>query len=408
MLAERLLRDHPDVVRDGLQRRSLGDDALATLEQWRALDRRRQALATEFDALAHTPAGAMPDPQRRAELRAAVVAIAHEQRALALLLPNLPASDVPEGSGTADDLVLRAWGDPRPHEAWMRDHLDLATALGILDLPLATRLAGPRFPLLVGEGARLSRVLAAFMLDLHHAAGYTEIAPPHVLRADALTGTGHLPRHANDLYALAADALYLSPTAEAQLVALHAGERIAEDVLPLAYTACTPAFRREAGSAGSANRGLIRQHQFDKVELVHVCTPDDAPRAFDAIVSQAENVLRVLKLPYRVVALCAGDLPFSAERTLDVEVWLPAEQRYLEVSSVSDCGTFQARRLGTRYSPRGGGRTRFVSTLNGSALAIGRTIVALLENGQRAGGGVALPAVLETYFAGGSTLFAFA
>jgi seryl-tRNA synthetase len=229
------------------------------------------------------------------------------------------------------------------------------------------------------------------MLDLHTTAGYTEVAPPHLLRAATLEATSHLPRYADDLYTVERDGLWLSPTAEAQLVGLHAGETLVAVRLPLRYTACTPAFRRESGAAGAATRGLIRQHQFDKVELVQIATPEESDAAFAAIVAQAELVLRALELPYRVVALCGGELPFSSSRTYDLEVWLPSRGTYVEISSVSDCGPFQARRARLRFHPAGAGKPQYPHTLNGSALAIGRTIAALLECGQRADGTVRLP-----------------
>jgi seryl-tRNA synthetase len=270
-------------------------------------------------------------------------------------------------------------------------------ALGILDAERATKLAGARFPLLLGAGARLARALAALLLDSATLRGYIEVAPPHLLRPATLEATGHLPHFTDDLFSLPADQLYLSPTAEVQLVGLHAGETLPEARLPLAYTACAPAFRREAGSAGRATRGLLRQHQFDEVELVRITTPEDADAAFDTLRADAEAALRALELPYRVVALCAGELPFSAQRTHDLEVWLPGQHAYVEISSISDCGPFQARRARLRYRPTGGGRPRYPHTLNGTALAIGRTLAALLENGQRADGSVALPAALAAY-----------
>jgi seryl-tRNA synthetase len=408
MLNDRLLREHPEVVRASLRRRHAGGDAERALDRWLALDAQRRAAATRSDELARAIAAAQPEPgarspadvsalaRERQSVEDALAVLEAEQRAVALLLPNLPDSRVPEG-GPDHNVELRRWGTPPTFDVAPRRHDELAAALGILDLPRATALAGSRFPLLLGAGARLARALAAFMLDLHAARGYVEVAPPHLLRRETLEGTGHLPRHEDELYAIPRDALYLSPTAEVQLVALHAGETLPAARLPLACTAATPAFRREAGSAGAATRGLLRQHQFDKVELVRITTPDDADDAFDALLADAEDVLRRLALPYRVLALCAGELPFAAQRSYDLEVWMPGMGRYVEISSISDCGPFQARRLRLRYRPAGGGRARHPHTLNGSALAIGRTIAALLENGQHADGSVTLPAVLEPY-----------
>ncbi len=406
MLGEKLLREWPDEVRAGLRRRHAGAEAERDLDRWRALDAERREAATRHDDLArmaaqarrgaHAP-GTEEARARARERRAAAEALGALEarlREVALRLPNLPDPRVPEGDGPAANVVLRQWGEPPTLDFAPRTHDELAAALGILDLPRATKLAGTRFPLLLGMGARLARALAALMLELHAAHGYVEVAPPHLLRRATLEGTGHLPLHQDDLYAVAQDELYLSPTAEAQLVALHAGETLAEARLPLAYTAATPAFRREAGSAGAATRGLLRQHQFDKVELVRVATPETADAAFETLLADAEAVPRALGLPHRVVALSAGELPFSAQRTCDIEVWMPGQGRHVEVSSVSDCGAFQARRLGLRYRPAAGGRARYPHTLNGSALAIGRTLAALIENGQRADGTVMLPPAL--------------
>jgi seryl-tRNA synthetase len=318
-------------------------------------------------------------------------------RALALTLPNAPDARTPDGADATANRLVRSWGEPPAFGFAPQPHDVLGAALGILDLPRATRMSGPRFPLLLGAGARLARALAAFMLDAHHAEGYVEVAPPDLLLAATLIGAGHLPRHAGELFALPDDGLYLSPTAEAQLIALHAGETLDVDALPLAYTAYTQAYRREAGSAGAQTHGLLRQRQFGKVELARVVAPETTDEALVALVASAEALLRRLGLPYRVVELCAGELPFSARRTFDLEVWLAGEGRYIEISSVSDCGEFQARRLGLRYRLRPGAAAAYPHTLNGSALPIGRTLAALLEHGQRADGSVTLPAALAPY-----------
>jgi len=399
MLSDRLLREHPDDVRAGLRRRRAGAEAERALDEWLELGAKRRALATQRDALAqaaHAGKTAGID-MSLTQARRALADLERCKRALALQLPNLPDERVPEGDGAEANVELRRWGEPPTFAFTMRSHEELGAALGILDLPRATKLAGPRFPLFVGAGARLVRALASLMLDLARERGYIEVAPPHLLRGETLVGTGHLPHFAGDLYAIASDDLYLSPTAEAQLTALHAGETLHERDLPLAYVAWTPCFRREAGSAGTATRGLIRQHQFDKVELVRVVTPEAADAAFETLIADAEAVLRALELPYRVVELCAAELPASAARSVDLEVWLAAQGRYVEISSISDCATFQARRLELRYRPAGGGRGRYPHTLNGSALAIGRTIAALLEQGQRADGAVTLPVALQRY-----------
>lgn len=408
MLSERWLRGRPDEVRAALARRHAGAEALAAYEAWRTLDETRRTAAARYDALgaemkrlrvvgraASAERGALQAELR--EVRLARDELAGRQRELALGLPNAPDSRVPAGSDASANHTLREWGEARAFDFTPQPHDALGAALGILDLPRATRMAGPRMPLLLGAGARLARGLATLMLDAHVAAGYLEVAPPDLLLAATLTGSGHLPRHARDLFALPADGLYLSPTAEAQLVALRAGETLDARELPLAYTAYTQAYRREAGSAGARTRGLLRQRQFGKVELVRVVAPEAADAALAALVGAAEALLRRLGLRYRVVELCAGELPFSARRTLDLEVWLAGEGRWLEISSVSDCGEFQARRLGLRYRPRPGASAVWPVTLNGSALPIGRTLAALLEQGQRADGSVALPDALAAY-----------
>ena len=384
MLNERYVRAHPDEVRAALRRREAGEDEEHALDEWLALDARRRRTSPP-SPLSLRGEG---EPVVAGEL----AAVEAQARAALLRIPNLPAPDVPD-----ETTELRRWGESRVFEFAPRRHDELAAALGLLDLPRATKLSGTRFPLLIGSGAQLARALAALMLDLHAARGYVEVAPPHLLKAATLEGTGHLPRHEDELYAIPRDGLYLSPTAEAQLVALHAGETLPASRLPLAYAAWTPCYRREAGSAGAATRGLIRQHQFDKVELVRIGTAEGAAAAFATIVDDAEAVLRALALPYRVVALAARELPFASRRTVDLEVWMPGQGRYVEISSVSDCGDFQARRLGLRYRPAGAGRNQFAHTLNGSALAIGRALAALLENGQRANGSVALPDALAGY-----------
>ncbi|HEX6819188.1 MAG TPA: serine--tRNA ligase [Ktedonobacterales bacterium] len=403
MLSDRLLREHPERVRDGLRRRHAGAEAEATLDGWLALDAERRELATRRDDLARTAHSAAysgeggREPAELVDIARTLTDLTARMRELALRLPNIPDARVPEGANASSNVELRRWGEPRTFSFPARSHDELGTALGVLDLPRATKLAGPRFPLLVGNGARLSRSLAALMLDLARERGYTEVAPPHLLRAATLEGTGHLPRFADELYALRADDLYLSPTAEAQLVALHASETFPPTALPLAYAAWTPCFRREAGSAGTARRGLLRQHQFDKVELVRIVAPEEADAAFAQMIGDAEAVLRALELPYRVVELCAGELPASAARGVDLEVWMAAQGLYVEISSISDCATFQSRRLELRYRPASGGRARYPHTLNGSALAVGRTIAALLEHNQRADGSVTLPAALRPY-----------
>lgn len=408
MLSERWLRAQPEQARDALRRRHADAETLAALESWLALDAERRTLAARFEAQAAEARrlGAARDLRQAAAhdatqaTRRALDELATRMRSLALMLPNVPDPRTPDGADASANCVVREWGARGAFDFAPQPHDVIGARLGILDLPRATRMSGARFPLLLGAGARLARALAAWMLAAHHAAGYVEVAPPDLLLAETLVGTGHLPQHSHDLFALSADDLYLSPTAEAQLMALHAGETLAADALPLAYTAYTQAFRREAGSAGARTHGLLRQRQFGKVELAQVVAREDADAALAAMVASAEALLRGLDLPYRVVELCAGELPFSARRTFDLEVWLAGEGRYIEISSVSDCGEFQARRLRLRYHAHSGAQASYPHTLNGSALPIGRTLAALLEHGQRADGSVALPAALAPYYDG--------
>jgi seryl-tRNA synthetase len=380
MLNERWLRRSPDEARAALARRNAGPEALAALDAWLSLDAERREAAARFDALA-----AQGSAIRHA--RTDLDDLTTRQRAVALALPNAPDPRAPDGGGPDANRIVRFWGTPPVFAFTPAPHDALGAALGLLDLPRATRMSGPRFPLLLGAGARLARALASYLLETHIAAGYLEVAPPDLLRAETLVGTGHLPAHEDELFAIPRDNLYLSPTAEARL--------------PLKLTAYTQAYRREAGSAGSKTRGLLRQRQFGKVELVRIVAPEEADAALEEMIAEAEAPLRALELPYRVVEMCAGELPFSAQRSFDLEVWMPTLGGYLEIASLSTCGTFQARRLGLRYRPRLGAAARHPYTLNGSALPIGRTLAALLEHGQRADGSVALPAALTPYGAPG-------
>lgn len=320
-------------------------------------------------------------------------------RALLLSVPNLPADDAPDGQPSDPMVEIRRWGRPPEFGFAPADHLDIGVALGILDPARAAKLSGSRFSVTRGAGARLERALANFLLDLHTAEqGYTEHGVPHLVSAETMTGTGQLPKFADDLFStqVAGRELLLIPTAEVPLVNLYRDELIDEAALPLALTARTPCYRGEAGSYGRDTRGLIRLHQFEKVELVRFCHPDDAATQLELITSHAEEALRRLGLHYRVVDLRTGDLGFSARRTYDLEVWLPSQQTFREISSCSDCGTFQARRASIRMRGRGG-KKAFPATLNASGLPIGRTMAALLEQNQRADGSVVLPAALAAY-----------
>jgi len=320
---------------------------------------------------------------------------------LEMSIPNLPAEAVPQGADEGANHEERRWGAPPEFDFEPQAHWDLGPALEIIDFERAVTIAGGRFAVLRGKGAALERALISYMLDLHTTEhGYTEILPPAVVNTDSLQGTGQLPKFADDLFHLDDTDFYLSPTAEVQLTNLHRGEVLEEESLPVRYCAFTPCFRAEAGSYGKDVRGLIRLHQFNKVELVQLTRPDQSSDALDALTGHAEAVLQGLGLPYRVVSLCTGDLGFSAARTTDLEVWLPGQSAYREISSCSSFTDFQARRAGLRYRPTEGGKARLLHTVNGSGLAIGRTMVAVLENYQQADGSVVVPEVLRPYMGG--------
>ena len=322
-----------------------------------------------------------------------------EENANAFLLsiPNIPDKSVPPGKDETGNVEVRKWGEPRAFDFEPLNHWDIGTILDIIDFERASKIAGARFSLTKGHGARLERSLMNFMLDLHTSKGYREVFPPIIVNRESMTGTGQLPKFASELFTISDPELYLIPTAEVPVTNIHRGEILNEKELPLYYTAYTPCFRREAGSYGKDVRGLIRQHQFNKVELVKFVRPEDSFDELESLTSDAEEVLQKLELPYRVVALCTGDLGFSAAKTYDLEVWLPGQQKYREISSCSNFIDFQARRASIRFKREGKKGTEFVHTLNGSALAIGRTLVAILENYQQKDGSVVVPEALRQY-----------
>ncbi len=317
-----------------------------------------------------------------------------------LWLPNLPHPTVPIGAGPEENVEVRRWGEPRAFEFPPRPHWEIGERLGVLDFERAARLSGARFAVLWGWGARLERALISFMLDLHlREHGYQEAWVPYLVSRETMEGTGQLPKFADDLFQTQ-DGLWLIPTAEVPLTNLHRGEILREAELPKRYVAYTPCFRREAGSYGADTRGLIRQHQFDKVELVKLTTPGTSYDGLEGMVRDAEAVLQRLGLPYRVVTLSTGDMGFAAAKTYDLEVWLPGQGKYREISSCSNCEAFQARRAEIRYRPAGGGKAEHVHTLNGSGVAVGRTWLAILENYQEADGSVIIPPALRPYLDG--------
>lgn len=314
-----------------------------------------------------------------------------------LAIPNLPDDSVPVGADESDNVEVRKWGVPRAFDFEIKDHTDIGEGLGQLDFALASKLTGARFSTLKGGLARLNRALIQFMLDTHISKGYTEMYVPYMVNAESLKGTGQLPKFEEDLFKVS-DSYYMIPTSEVPLTNTVRDTILAPSDLPMKLTAHTPCFRSEAGSAGRDTRGLIRQHQFEKVEMVQIVRADTSMQALDEMTAQAESILQALELPYRVITLCTGDMGFGAVKTYDIEVWLPSQDTYREISSCSNCGDFQARRMGARV--KDGKQTELVHTLNGSGLAVGRTLLAILENHQNANGTVNIPKVLQPYMGG--------
>ena len=314
-----------------------------------------------------------------------------------LAIPNLPDDSVPVGADESDNVEIRKWGTPRVFDFKVKDHTDIGEGLGQLDFALASKLTGARFSTLKGGLARLNRALIGFMLDTHIAKGYTEMYVPYMVNANSLKGTGQLPKFEEDLFKVS-DGYYMIPTSEVPLTNTVRDTILSPNDLPMKLTAHTPCFRSEAGSAGRDTRGLIRQHQFEKVEMVQIVRADTSMQALEEMTAQAESILQALELPYRVVMLCTGDMGFGAVKTYDIEVWLPSQDAYREISSCSNCGDFQARRMGARV--KDGKQTELVHTLNGSGLAVGRTLLAILENHQNADGTVNIPKALQPYMEG--------
>ncbi|MEJ7622378.1 MAG: serine--tRNA ligase [Pyrinomonadaceae bacterium] len=317
-------------------------------------------------------------------------------------LPNIPADDVPVGADESANVEIRRWGEPKEFDFEPKDHVDLGQNLGILDLERATKIAGSRFAILNGDGARLERALVNFMLDVQtREHGYTETLPPFLVNRQALFGTNQLPKFETDLFHIKDDRGFaLIPTAEVPVTNYHSEEILDASELPKKYAAYSPCFRSEAGSYGRDTRGLIRQHQFEKVELVKLCVPEESESEHEKLTADAERILQLLGLAYRTVMLSTGDMGFGARKTYDIEVWLPSQKTYREISSCSNCGDFQARRMNTRFRRAGGGKPEYVHTLNGSGLAVGRTWIAVLENYQRADGSILIPEILRRYMGG--------
>ena len=418
MIDPAFVRDHLDEVRTAFRNRGL--DADSDLEQLATLETRRRRLIPEIEGLKReqnaagdevarakrqgqdaTPlfAASKARAQQIRQLEIQLDQTEHQRTALLLTLPNLPHASVPVGRNADDNQEVRRHGDPPVFDFDPKPHWELGTALGVLDFERATRMSGTRFSVLMGLGARLARALINFMLELHtREHGYLEIEPPFLVNAAALRGTGNLPKFEQDLFKIAGDwDLYLIPTAEVPLTNLHRDEILDGRQLPIRYTAYTPCFRSEAGSYGADVRGLIRQHQFDKVELVKITTPDQSYDELESLRRNAETVLERLGLPYRTMLLCTGDTGFASAKTYDIEVWLPGQQAYREISSCSNTEAFQARRASIKFRAAGTGKAEFAHTLNGSGLAVGRTLIAILENYQQKDGSVVVPEALRPY-----------
>ncbi|HSN85264.1 MAG TPA: serine--tRNA ligase [Thermoanaerobaculia bacterium] len=419
MLSREILREDPEKARQGLASRNT-DPSL--LDGWLRLDAERRTALVEVEELkrqrneasraigevkkrggeASTEIAAVGQLKARIEeLEGRLAQIDQELLEIEYSFPNLPHPSVPPGRDESANRVERVVGEPRSFGFEPRAHWDLGPALGILDFERGAKITGARFTVYIGAGARLERALISFMLDLHtQSHGYTEILPPVIVNRESLIGTGQLPKFEQDLFKLEGYPYYLIPTAEVPVTNLHRDEILDEARLPLRYTAYTPCFRSEAGSYGKDVRGLIRQHQFNKVELVQITSPETSYAALEELTGNAERVLQLLELPYRVMSLATGDLGFGSAKTYDLEVWLPGQQAYREISSCSNCEDFQARRMNLRFRPAEGGKPRLAHTLNGSGLAVGRTLVAILENYQQEDGSVVIPEALLPYTGG--------
>ncbi|AWJ91482.1 serine--tRNA ligase (plasmid) [Azospirillum baldaniorum] len=411
----RAIRENPESFDRGLARRGLEPMSSTVLDldsrrraaqtQLQEMQARRNEAAKEIGLAKREGRDAQPLMEEMAQLKERLPQVEEEEKALGAELdgllasiPNLPADDVPEGPDESANVEIRRWGEPKAI-ADAKQHFELGEALGLMDFEAASRMSGARFTVLKGGLARLERALADFMLDIHTGEhGYTEIAPPLMVRDNALFGTGQLPKFEEDLFRTGDH--YLIPTSEVPLTNLVNDQIVATEELPHRYTALTPCFRAEAGSAGRDTRGMIRQHQFWKVEMVSVTAPDQSEAEHQRMTQCAETILQRLGLPYRVVTLCTGDMGFSARKTFDIEVWLPGQSMYREISSCSNCGDFQARRMKARCRPKGEKQTQFVHTLNGSGVAVGRCLIAVLENYQQPDGSILVPEALRPYMRG--------
>ncbi|MEZ5346014.1 MAG: serine--tRNA ligase [Pyrinomonadaceae bacterium] len=422
MLDLHFVRENLETVKRAFEKRHFETDALDTFV---TLDSKRREVIAESDQInqlrnsSSKEIGALMQAGKReeAETKKSEIAglkdkqhelehrrseVEQEMEALLSGLPNIPADDVPVGTDESDNKEVSRWGEPRGFDFEIKDHVDLGEVLGILDLERATKIAGARFAILNGAGARLERALINFMLDIHtRQHGYTETLPPFIVNDSALFGTSQLPKFEEDLFKINDDRnFYLIPTAEVPVTNYYAGEILEAKDLPMNFTAYTPCFRSEAGSYGRDTRGLIRQHQFEKVELVKYCLPENSAAEHEKLTADAEKILQMLELPYRKVILSTGDLGFGSHKTYDLEVWIPSQDAYREISSCSNFGDFQARRMNLRFRRAGGAKPEYAHTLNGSGLAVGRTWIAILENYQQEDGSVLIPEVLRPFMNG--------
>ncbi len=414
MLDARFVRENIDSVKAALEKRgyefplshflAIDEKRMALLREAEELRNKRNVVSEEIGRLKREKADASAQLEEMKGVSDRIKAldeklkeVEDETGNLLLTIPNIPHESVPVGKDETENVEVRKWGTPGEFAFEPLNHWDIAATLDIIDFDRASKIAGARFALMKGAGARLERALMNFMLDLNTSKGYTEIFPPVLVNRESMTGTGQLPKFEAELFRIADPEFYLIPTAEVPVTNIHRDEILREEDLPLYYTAYTPCFRREAGSHGKDTRGLIRQHQFNKVELVKFVKPEDSYAELEKLTGDAEDILQRLGLPYRVITLCTGDMGFSSAKTYDIEVWLPGQNKYREISSCSNFGDFQARRAGIRFKRTGKKGTELVHTLNGSGLAIGRTLVAVLENYQQKDGSVIIPEVLRTY-----------
>ncbi|ACD66806.1 MAG TPA: serine--tRNA ligase [Sulfurihydrogenibium sp.] len=416
MIDIKLLRENPDFVKERLKTRD--ESYLKLIDRLLEIDEERRKIIKEIESLRaerNEKSKLFPilkkegkdttEIQQRVKQIGEIIKnledklqeIENEFNNILYYIPNLPAPDVPIGKDENDNVEIRRWGKPRKFDFEPLSHYEIGERLGILDFERGAKLSGSRFTVMFKEAARLERALINFMLDVHTKQhGYTEVWTPALVKPEILFGTGQLPKFKDDLYKIEDEDLYLIPTAEVTLTNLHADEILNEEDLPKYYTAYTPCFRKEAGSHGKDVKGILRQHQFDKVELVKIVKPEDSYNELEKLVNEAEKILQLLEIPYRVVLLCTGDMGFSAAKTYDIEVWIPSQNRYREISSCSNTEDFQARRAKIRYKDKDG-KNHYVHTLNGSGLAVGRTLIAIMENYQKPDGTFEIPKVLKDY-----------